>query len=61
MISLSSQEGKRRTGEYLMLAGFLAVVGQLLLYNTLLAVAGFVSFLVGAELYIRNRKHWSEV
>jgi membrane-bound ClpP family serine protease len=61
MLLLDSQERKRRAGELLMLVGFLVVVGQFLLYNPILAGAGFLAFLVGVELYLRNRKHWNDI
>jgi hypothetical protein len=61
MLFLSSKDGRRRTGEVMMLAGFLTVVSQLMFYNPVLAIAGFVVFLVGVELYLRNRKHWNDL
>ena len=62
---MASSEAKTGLGKALMLAGFITVIAQLLLvflqlipdqYILGLGVSGFLAFLLGVELYMRNRE-----
>ena len=59
-----SQKHKRKIGEGLMLISFLAVVAPLLVFRVprpVIGVLGFIGFLVGTELYLKNRTHWNDI
>jgi hypothetical protein len=58
------RESKQRLGEIVMAVSFLMVVGPFFVAaipTPIFVVIGFILFVIGAELYLRNRKHWNDI